>query len=49
MEAVCDLVTDGFVVENTDDGRTAGFGFMNQADNRRAVFGIQRGGGFVEQ
>ena len=30
MQAVGDLLAHGFVMEDTDDGRAAGFGFADQ-------------------
>lgn len=49
MQAVGDVITYGFVMENADDGCAAGFGFSDQFDYGGAVFGVQRGGRFVEQ
>jgi len=49
VQAVGDVITYGFVMEDADDGRATGFGFANQLDYGGAVFGVQRGGRFVEQ
>ena len=49
MQAVGDVIAYGFVMEDTDDGRATGFGFANEFHHRGAVFGVQRGGGFIQQ
>ncbi len=49
MQAVGDVITYSFVMEDADDGCATGFGFVNQFHHRGAVFGVQRGGRFVEQ
>lgn len=47
MQAVGDVITYSFVMEDADDGCATGFGFVNQFHHRGAVFGVQRGGRFV--
>lgn len=37
MQAVGDVITYGFVMEDADDGRATGFGFANQLDYGGAV------------
>lgn len=37
MQAVGDVITYGFVMENADDGCAAGFGFSDQFDYGGAV------------
>ena len=49
MQAVSDVITYGFVMEDADDGRATGFGIADQFHYGGAVFGVQRGGRFVEQ
>lgn len=49
MQAVGDVITYSFVMEDAYDGCATGFGFANQFHHRGAVFGVQRGGRFVKQ
>ena len=49
MQAVGDVITYIFVMEDAYDGCATGFGFANQFHHRGAVFGVQRGGRFVKQ
>ena len=49
MQAVGNVITYSFVMEDADDGCATDFGFVNQFHHRGAVFGVQRGGRFVKQ
>jgi len=49
VQAVGDVITYSFVMEDAYDGCATGFGFANQFHHRGAVFGVQRGGRFVKQ
>lgn len=49
MQAVDNIITYSFIIEDADDGCATDLGFVNQFHHRGAVFDVQRGGRFVEQ
>ena len=49
MKTIRHAIADCGVVEDPHDRRPARFGLFDQLDDGGAVFGIQRGGRFIEQ
>lgn len=49
MQTIRYAVAHSLIVKNTDNCCAAGFCFFNQCDDGGAIFGVQRGGGFIEQ